>query len=121
MTKILNLDTLETDVEKTLVLKGQSHTFRPLSVSEFITAMKEAEARQKAMREDGEEMQPSELAEYMIDQITRAFPTMSAADLGDLPADRLKKILNFVNDIVEEEALAGVTEDETSPKKDEGK
>ena len=44
MTKVLNLDELETSLDKTVVIKGVEYAMKALSVEDFINQMKEIDA-----------------------------------------------------------------------------
>jgi hypothetical protein len=103
MTKILNLDTIETP-EKVLHFHGVDHKFQPFTVEQFITEMKRAEERDK----DGAKIETSEAVTMMVAMIKRSFPTVEEADLAVLPLDRLKVISDFVNDVNEEEGVQAV-------------
>lgn len=103
MTKILNLDTIETKVDKTIVLNGVEHAFSPFTVEQFIEQLKEIEAIENGERT----LSIREYAEYSIKSIKRAFPTVPEAELRALHVDKLKAISDFVRGEVAAEAEAG--------------
>lgn len=98
MTKILNLDDLQDTTDKALIFKGVTHNFAPFTVEAFIAQMKKAEAQDKRT-----DVPASEYVEYMVELVTRSFPTVDADVLRKEPLDRLKLISDFVNDIGQEE------------------
>lgn len=112
MTKILNLDELETTIEKVIVLKGVKHPFVPFSVGDFIDNLKEMEANAK--RED---VPMSEYMEHMIGMVQRSFPSIPEQEVRDLPMEKLKAITDFIKGVTEEEALAGIQDEQDAEAK----
>lgn len=99
MTKVLNLDELETAVEKEIVVDGTSHKMVPLSVEEFISNMKEIEAIQEA----GTELTPSDTFERSLNMILRAFPTLTAERVRQMKTHQVDALFNFVQGETEKE------------------
>lgn len=99
MTKVLNLDSLETNIEKVIQVDGVEHVMRPLSVEEFVENMKELEAIQKG----GVEIDPSEAFERSLTMILRAFPTLSEDRVRKMNVTQVDAIFAFVQGENDEE------------------
>lgn len=102
MTKILNLDDIEQSEDKSVVLAGQTHVFRPFTVAEFIAQLKEIEAIEKTG-----EMTVADYAEFSIKTVKRAFPTIPEEQLRDLSINKLKALTDFVREVASDEADKG--------------
>jgi hypothetical protein len=102
MTKILNLDQIEQSEDKSVVLNGMSHTFRPFTVDEFIVQLKEIEAV-----EAKGDMSVTDYAEFSIKTVMRGFPTIPEAEIRALTIGKLKALTDFVKDVAQEEASVG--------------
>lgn len=100
--EILNLDELETGVEKTVVLNGVKHSFAPFSVENFIENVKSLEEYSK--RED---IPVSEYMEHMVQMVVRGFPSIGEEAVRKLPMTHLKAINEFVRGQTEAEAALG--------------
>lgn len=104
--EILNLDELETAIEKTIVHKGQKHVFAPFSVKDFVENLKQIEAYSKQ-----DEIPVSEYMEHMINMVVRSFPSLGEDEVRELPMPKLKAINDFIKGQTETEALEGVKSD----------
>lgn len=104
-TQTLNLDELETGVEKTIIYKTVKHAFAPFSVDDFIANCKQIETYAKS-----EEVPISEYMEHLKANVARGFPTM-ADEVGGLPMTALKAINNFIQDQVRDETIEGLEAD----------
>lgn len=102
MTKVLNLDDFEQSVDKSVTLNGKSHEFKPFTVDEFISQLKEIEGLEK----DGQ-LSIAQYVEFSIGTIKRAFPTIEESELRALTITKLKALTDFVRDVAENEAQAG--------------
>lgn len=91
MVKILNLDELEIDSGRAIVLNKETHEMKPFSVGDFIRTMKAADAAAK-----GEQQGIEDVLAQMIDMIDRAFPTLPRVEVEALDFDKLKAIFEFV-------------------------
>lgn len=100
-TKILNLDEIETGVEKAFILGGKTHVMKPLSVLEFITQTK----RLEEMRATDASAEAS--LEFMVDSICKAFPTVAREDVYALDMDRVRQLTDYINTDLEAEAEEG--------------
>jgi hypothetical protein len=102
MTQVLNLDDLETGVEKTIILKGVKHSFAPFSVENFIENLKTLERYSNQ-----DEVPVSEYMEHMIDMVSRGFPSLGLETIRQMPMTQLKAINDFIQGQTEMEAAAG--------------
>lgn len=100
-TKILNLDEIETGVEKSFILGGKTHVMKPLSVLEFIAQTK----RLEEMRASDPSAEAS--LEFMVDSICKAFPTVDRQDVYSLDMPRIQKLTDYINADLEAEADEG--------------
>jgi hypothetical protein len=103
MTKILNLDTIESPADKHIVLKGEKHAFKPYTVGEFIDQTKQMEAFAKRV-----DVSTSEYLEHMIAMVSNAFPTLTTDVLKLLDMPTIKLITDFVKGDMQAEAVAGL-------------
>jgi hypothetical protein len=100
-TKILNLDEIETGVEKSFILNGKTHTMKPLSVMEFVAQTK----RLDEMR--ASEASLSDSFEFMVDSICKAFPTVERDEVVRLDIGRIQKLTDYINADLEAEKEEG--------------
>jgi hypothetical protein len=103
MTKVLNLDEIETTSDRSIILNKASHAFQPYTVGAFIEQM-------KAMEEFGKrtDVTTSEYLEHMVATIHGAFPTAPLAELKELSMEKIKLISDFVKGDLHKEAVAGL-------------
>jgi hypothetical protein len=92
MTKILNLDELGETVAKSIVYKGKTHDFAPMSVEDFIQMVRSAEEKEK---EASSEEDMATKFGFIRESVGKAFPTLNA-DLGDMPITHLMAIFDFL-------------------------
>lgn len=92
MTKVLNLDALETTVERVIVLKGKEYKMKPFTVEAFVNQMKEVE--QIGDREPS----GSEVYATSVKMIQRAFPDMSDDVLKELTTFQVDAIFSFLKE-----------------------
>lgn len=101
-TKILNLDEIDTGVEKSFIHKGDTHTMVPLSVEDFIKQTKRLEEIRAADNGNSEEN-----FLFMVDSIVSAFPSIARDDLMKMPTPKLWKLIDYINTDLEAEAEEG--------------
>lgn len=106
MTKVLNLDALETEIEKSVTVDGVDHAMKPLSVEEFVNNMKEIEAIQAA----GAEITPSEAFERSLVMIVRAFPSLEEARVRKMTTPQIDALFAFVQGENDAEVARGASE-----------
>lgn len=102
MTKVLNLDALDTNVERSIIVKGKTYMMQPFSVEDFINQMKEIE------QIGDKEPSGSEMYETSLRMILRAFPTLDDATLRSLNTFQVDAIYNFLRAKGEEEVEEAV-------------
>lgn len=104
MTKVLNLDDLETSVERSVVVGGKTYMMEAFSVEDFINQMKEIE-------EIGDKVpSASEMMETTLKMIQRAFPTMPNEVLRKLKTHQIDALYEFLKGKTEEEVERAATE-----------
>lgn len=99
MTKILNLDAIETSQEKIIKVDDVDHVMSPLSVEEFVENMKELESIKAA----GADLEPSEAFERSLKMILKAFPTLPEARVRKMKVHQVDAIFAFVQGENDEE------------------
>lgn len=100
MANVLNLDEIETGLERTVVLGGKSYPLKPMSVEDYIAQLKDAQAAEK-------EQDTVKLFELMVNSVGRAFPTMKEAVVRKMTVAQLQKLMAFVQSIAEQETQEG--------------
>lgn len=101
MTKVLNLDQLETTIDKVVTIKGVDHRMTPLSVEDFINQMKEIDEATSS------EMTALEMYELSLRVILRAFPTITEAQLRTLNTWQIDALYAFLKERVDTAAEEG--------------
>lgn len=96
MTKILNLDDFNTPL-KSIKLNGRDHPMKPMSVKDFITTTREAQAL-------GADADMGAQIEQLVKMVRAIFPTFTDDDINGLDMPQLNKIIEFAR--AEEEATA---------------
>lgn len=97
MTKMLNMDEIQSEAKKVLKLNGNEHQLKEMSVSEFIKLTLEAE------KDDGKEMLLSAQVKKLVELAGNAFPTIPVAELKALSLDQLNTIISFARGGLEDE------------------
>lgn len=105
MTKILNLDELESASDKTLVLNKVSHSFVPFSVGQFVDQLKEMETY--SARAD---VPVHEYLDHMVKMVGNAFPTIDHVELRKLDLHKIRKIVSFIRGELEAEVIEGLSQ-----------
>lgn len=104
MSKVLNLDDLETSVAKQIVIDGKTYEMKPFTVESFIEQMKEVDELRK-LKEDG--AAAIESVKLVVRAIVRAFPGVEEARLMKMEVSHLEAIQAFIQSSAEEEVAAG--------------
>jgi hypothetical protein len=116
MTKILNLDTIQTKRDKAIILGGVEHVMKTLTVKEYIYHMKQAETLSK-LGEDSIDTLSAGLA-ATVNILTNAFPTVLREQFEDLSMEQLEAIRELVDssndEVVEDTDKSGETEGEVA-------
>lgn len=100
MARILDLDTLPTRDEVTIVLDGEKHVMRPVTVGRFIEQQKVAK-QVDASGDIGASL------DAVVSLIADSFPSLTRDKLLGLPMSALAQILAFIVDKAEEAQAEG--------------
>jgi hypothetical protein len=92
VTKVLNLDDLETTVERVIVIGGKEHKMKPFTVEAFINQMKEIE------QIGDNEPSGSEMFATSVRMIQRAFPTLDDDVVKNMTTFQIDAVYNFLKD-----------------------
>lgn len=99
--KILNLDEIDTGIEKAFTLGGKTHKMKPLSVMDFIAQTKRLD-EMKATDASAEDN-----LNFMIDCVVAAFPTVTREEVAALDLGRIRKLTDYINADLEAETEEG--------------
>lgn len=99
MADILNLDEIETGLEKTIKLDGKNHDMQPMSVQHYIDYLKQLETLKDA--------DPTEAFEVMVKTTLVAFPTLTEEQVRGLTLRKINAITAFIQAETEEETTEG--------------
>lgn len=96
MTKILNLDKIQTKREKVIILNGEEHLMKIFTVKEYIYHMKKAEKLTKLNSEDIDTLGAGLSA--TIDILMGAFPTVKREQFENLNMEQLTAIRGLIEE-----------------------
>jgi len=99
--KILNLDGLSEEKEVKLIIDGNSHPLKKISVADFIKLVKrqeEMEKRETEFEKRGEHLPIYEKIEFMAESAAVSFPTIGIDRLKELTIDELYTIVDFARE-----------------------
>lgn len=99
-TQILNLDEIETPVQKTVKIGGKAYKMKPVSVADYIRSL-------KRMKDIDVETNPEQIVEAMTETVTTAFPDMPSEVVEGLNMDQLRALTEFISQEAEKEASEG--------------
>lgn len=98
MTKILNVDELETGLDKAIVVGGKSYTMTPFSVEDFLNNMREIEDISQ------QELTGADLYEKSLRMVMKAFPGLPQDVMSKLNTHQVEAIFQFMKAQTDEEA-----------------
>lgn len=101
MTKILNLDALETKREKAIILNGKEHVMKTFTVKEYIYHMREAEKLATLPQESLDTLAAG--VDATISILLNAFPTVERPELEALNMVQLDAIRELIDTVAEAE------------------
>jgi hypothetical protein len=105
MTKIINLDQLETRKDKAVILKGQEHIMKTLTVKDYILQLKTQQEIEKLSQSPEQTVETADrLIELTVDALSQLFPTIAREDLEALNMDQLNAMRALAEDYTNEEA-----------------
>jgi hypothetical protein len=118
MTKVINLDHLETRKDKAVILNGKQHVMKTLTVKDYILQLKtqqEIEKLSKLANENEADMDTADrLIELTVDALHQMFPTIPRDALLSLNMEQLGALRGLAEDFTQEEAPeAEVTGEQT--------
>lgn len=117
MTKIVNLDQLETKRDKVVILKGVEHVMTTLTVKDYIQQLKaSAEIEKLTSTEDATPETADRIVELTIDALAKLFPSISRDELESLNMDQLNAIRGLAEDYTADEAPEGEPTGESTGK-----
>lgn len=102
MTKVLNLDALETAIDKSVILDGKEYFLKPFSVEEFVNQLQEIE--QISANND---MTASEIFDTSVRILARGFPDLPQERFRKMSTAQIDHLMNFVRGEMDEELTAG--------------
>lgn len=90
--KLLNLDEISDNVDRSIVLKGKTHQMREISVEEMI----EAQKRISSMESD-KSTDPVDQLNAVIDMLTNRFPTADRAEFSGMSLGKLMTLYRWLH------------------------
>lgn len=116
MTKILNLDKIETKRDKVIILGGVEHVMKALTVKDYINQMKaSAELNTLALHEDNLE-DAERVMDLTIDALVKLFPTITREQFEALTMEQLTAIRELAEHQAEEQLEEAAPEGEEAGK-----
>jgi hypothetical protein len=105
MTKVINLDQLETKKDKAVILKGVEHIMKTLTVKDYILQLKTQQEIEKLSTAEEQTVETADkLIELTVDALSQMFPTIAREDLLSLNMDQLNAMRALAEGYAEEEA-----------------
>jgi hypothetical protein len=108
MTKIINLDQLETKRDKVVILGGVEHVMKTLTVKDYIYQLKAGTEIEK-LANNGEPTPETadRMIELTVDALATLFPTIRRDQLEALNMDQLNAMRQLAEDYSAEDAPEG--------------
>lgn len=117
MTKIINLDDLETRKDKVVILKGVEHVMKTLTVRDYVQQLKkQAEIESLTANENHTVETADKLVELTIDALAAVFPTIPREQLELLNMDQLNAMRALAEGYAQEDAPEGELTGESTGK-----
>jgi len=105
MTKVINLDQLETRKDRAVILKGKEHIMKTLTVKDYILQLKTQQELEKLSANVEQNPDTADrLIELTVDALSQLFPTIEREDLLSLNMDQLNAMRGLAEGFAEEEA-----------------
>lgn len=105
MTKIINLDQLETKRDKVVVLGGKEHVMATLTVKDYIQQLKgQQELEKLASDVDATPETADRIVELTISALQKLFPTITREQLESLNMEQLSAMRELADDYVADDA-----------------
>jgi hypothetical protein len=105
MTKIINLDQLETRKDKAVILGGVEHIMKTLTVKDYILQLKTQQEIEKLSNSEDVTVDTADrLIELTVQALHQLFPTIETEQLMSLNMEQLNAMRALAEDYTNEEA-----------------
>lgn len=105
MTKIINLDQLETKKDRSVILGGEEHFMATLTVKDYILQLKkQSEIEKLASNEEVDLDAADRMMELTIDALNALFPTIKREQLEALNMEQINAMRELAEGHVKEDA-----------------
>lgn len=104
MTKIINLDQLATKRDKVVVLGGEEHVMKTLTVKDYVQQMKASSQISELVKEEDSIESAERIMELTIEALMKVFPTITKDQFESLNMDQLTAIRELAEDFATEDA-----------------
>lgn len=105
MTKIINLDDLETRKDRVVILKGVEHVMKTLTVKDYVQQLKKQAEIEKLSAEPEQTVETADrLIELTVDALASVFPTIPRDQLEGLNMDQLNAMRALADGYTNEDA-----------------
>jgi hypothetical protein len=117
MTKIINLDELETKRDKVVVLGGKEHVMATLTVQDYINQLKQQRELEKLTTSGDDSPETADrIVELTVDAMHKLFPTIERDQLMRLNLDQLNAMRALADEYTAEDAPDGELTGESTGK-----
>lgn len=104
MTKIINLDQLATKRDKVVVLGGEEHVMKTLTVKDYVQQMKASSQISELVKQEDSIESAERIMELTIEALMKVFPTITKDQFEGLNMDQLTAIRELAEDYAGEDA-----------------
>lgn len=107
MTKVINLDKLETKKDRAVILNGKEHVMATLTVKDYIHQLKQQAEIDKLSKEvdGGAGLEAADkIMEVTIEALGKLFPTIMREELEALTMEQLTAMRELAEEEVEKDA-----------------
>lgn len=105
MTKIINLDDLETRKDRLVILKGVEHVMKTLTVKDYVQQLKKQAEIEKLSAVTEQTVETADrLIELTVDALASVFPTIPRDQLEGLNMDQLNAMRALADGYASEDA-----------------
>lgn len=104
MTKVVNLDKIQTKKDKVVILDGVEHVMKTLTVKEYILQLKKGTEINTLMSAGDDDVASAErILELSIEALMKVFPTITKEQFDNFNIEQLTAIRELVEDTGAEE------------------
>lgn len=111
MVKFLNLDDFQTGVEKTIIWRKKEHAMKSMTIGDFMNSVKAAREAAEKAKSEKDNFDFSSVFGILIDNIRKAFPTLTDEDVAEMRMEHAEAIFNFVRDTGEKEVSDAIKQE----------